>query len=211
MGGTNLPASGPSSLPRSGERPSAIERTCSERMTMPEAIEAVGRMIRGYPNAKPPDSYLGTIAALLCAYPRRIALDVADPIRGVARKCKFLPTVADIVAWCEKPLERIERRAEYEWRSRVQLKERMRLAAEHKAEDAEHRAGVVARIRAALAAAGMRLGGEPAGPIETAAQFRARLGISDAAWNAIPDGPKSHWQRMREAMDGKVPNAEAAE
>jgi len=94
---------------------------------MPEAIDAVGSMLSGYPNAAKgaPNSYVGTIAALLCTYPKSIALRCADPLTGVARLTKFMPTVSDVVAWCEAPVESMERIVEFDVRSDQQLKERL--------------------------------------------------------------------------------------
>lgn len=59
-------------------------------------------MIRGYANKGQADKgYLGAIAEVLTKYPRSIALRSAD-INGVPRETKFLPTPADVIAWCER-------------------------------------------------------------------------------------------------------------
>lgn len=81
----------------------SVRRASDDRMTLSEAIEAVGLMIDCYPQgrAQLTDSYIGNIAALLCEYPRGVAMECIDPRRGVMRETKFLPTVADIVQWCE--------------------------------------------------------------------------------------------------------------
>lgn len=61
-------------------------------------------MISGYPNAKPTDErgYVGAIASVLIEYPRMVATKCTSPVHGVARELKFLPTVAEVVAWCER-------------------------------------------------------------------------------------------------------------
>jgi len=73
-------------------------------MTFSEAIEAVGRLISAFPNGTPqdPKGYIGALSGILLEYPRSIALRCADLRLGVARETRFLPTVADLVAWCER-------------------------------------------------------------------------------------------------------------
>jgi hypothetical protein len=79
-----------------------VQRAFSERVTLSEAVRLAGNLLGCYPNGdKPAQSYLGAIAEILQQYPRFIAED----IRAVARECKFLPTVADVVAWCERRYE----------------------------------------------------------------------------------------------------------
>lgn len=82
---------------------SNVKQAYTDRMMLSEALQAVHRLVEAFPNggSTAGKSYIGTIAALLCSYPRSIAMQCADPLRGVARETKFLPTVADIVAWCE--------------------------------------------------------------------------------------------------------------
>lgn len=83
-----------------------VKSALNDRMTLSESIEAVGRMISGYANRGQADrSYVGALAALLCDYPRVIATQCSSPVHGVARKCKFMPTIADVVEWCQPKLE----------------------------------------------------------------------------------------------------------
>lgn len=76
-------------------------------MTPSEAIEVVGRLIAAFPNGNPQSGkgYIGALAAVLADYPRYVATRCCDPRTGVARETRFLPTVADIVAWCERETE----------------------------------------------------------------------------------------------------------
>jgi hypothetical protein len=115
---------------------------------MQEAIEAVGKMLNAYPNARDGirDGYMGTIAALLCQYPRSVALSCANPINGVCRETKFLPTVAEVVAWCEPNTGHMRRTVEFEHRSQKQFREREEIEAEDKAEPLEYRRKVAERI-----------------------------------------------------------------
>jgi hypothetical protein len=82
-----------------------------QRMALSEAIEAASRIVEAYPNGGKDagKSYLGALAAILGAYPKQVATECSDPATGIVCECRFLPTVADIVAWCEartKPLQR---------------------------------------------------------------------------------------------------------
>ena len=115
---------------------------------MQEAIEAVGKMLNAYPNARDGvrDGYMGTIAALLCQYPRSVALHCANPINGVCRETKFLPTVAEVVAWCEPNTGHMRRTVEFEHRSQKQIREREEIEAENKFEPLEYRRKVAERI-----------------------------------------------------------------
>ena len=142
-----LPSNRPSGLPTNG--PAAnMQQAFTARLTMQEAIAAVGKMLNAYPNARDGirDGYMGTIAALLCQYPRGVASDCANPINGVCRETKFLPTVAEVVAWCEKRQGTMARTVEYEHRSYRQFREREGIEAEDKAEPLDHRRKVAERI-----------------------------------------------------------------
>ncbi len=103
-----------------------MRRAYTDRMMLSEAIDAAGAMIQGYPNggANAGKSYIGIIAALLCSYPRGIAIACADPLRGVARETRFLPTVADIVAWCEPRVAALHTSVARDERIEQQLRER---------------------------------------------------------------------------------------
>src|SRR5580704_1453201 len=85
----------------------SVQRLLDERMSLSEAIDAAGLIIGAFPNggANAGDSYIGALAATLGSYPRSVAKRCADHVHGVSRDCKFLPTVADIVAWCERHTE----------------------------------------------------------------------------------------------------------
>lgn len=96
-----------------------------DRLTLSEALELVGRLIGCYPNAgKVEKSYLGALADLLAKYPRNVATRCCDPARGVARETRFLPTVADVVGWCERETEPLRRDVDYERRVDRQFRER---------------------------------------------------------------------------------------
>lgn len=75
----------------------------SARLTFSEAAYLAAKLIALYPNggSNAGKAYPGALAEVLCAYPKSVAERAADPLQGIARTCKFLPTVADLVAWLE--------------------------------------------------------------------------------------------------------------
>lgn len=101
-------------------------------MTLSEAIRAVRAIVSAYPNGgnNAGDGYIGALAAVLGQYPRQVALRCADPVHGVARETKFLPTVADLVAWCERETAPLHRDIAREERIAAQLKARDEITAE---------------------------------------------------------------------------------
>lgn len=105
---------------------SNVQRALNDRMTLSEAIEAATVIIGCYPNggANAGKSYIGAIAATLASYPRSVARRCADRVSGVARGCKFLPTVADVVAWCERETAPLRNEVDREFRIARQLEER---------------------------------------------------------------------------------------
>lgn len=64
-------------------------------------------MLRGYANGgqQASDSYIGALAEVLLQYPRCISAHAGDLVRGVPRETRFLPTPADVIAWCERETE----------------------------------------------------------------------------------------------------------
>jgi hypothetical protein len=51
-----------------------------------------------YPHATPnrPKEYTAAVISLLAEYPQEIVDRVCDPRSGIATKCKFLPTIAEL-------------------------------------------------------------------------------------------------------------------
>lgn len=105
---------------------SNVKLALRDRLLLSEAIDAVGRMIRGYANSgQAGRSYIGAIAELLLQYPRGVALRCADPFRGVARDTKFMPTPADVIGFCEKACAPMYEEAAREDRVADQLRARV--------------------------------------------------------------------------------------
>jgi hypothetical protein len=94
-----------------------LRQALNERLTYPEAIEVVGKLLGLFPNGSPANAkgYIGGLSQVLIAYPKSVSLRCSDPLKGVAKDTRFLPTVADLVAWCEretiamrKPVETVD-------------------------------------------------------------------------------------------------------
>lgn len=110
----------------------SVKRALSDRLFLSEALDAVSKMLSGYPNRPSGDSYIGAMAALLMRYPRSVALRCADPFNGVARETKFLPTPADVIGWCERATAPMHEEAAREDRIDAQLAAREEWQSEEK-------------------------------------------------------------------------------
>lgn len=111
---------------------SNVQRALDDRMTLSEAIEAAGGIVRSYPNGggQAGDRYIGALAAMLQSYPRQVVTKCADPVHGIVRECKFLPTPADVVAWCEPQAEKLRIQVTRALRVNNQLRRRSEFAKE---------------------------------------------------------------------------------
>ncbi len=118
------------------------------RMTVPESIEAATGIVDCYPNGgnSAGKGYIGALAATLASYPRQVAHRCADRDAGVVRECRFLPTVADIVAWCERETDPLYRQSQRESNIARQFAERAEFEREQTRERA--RRLTIAELRA---------------------------------------------------------------
>lgn len=79
----------------------------------------------GYPaSEKTQDGYLATLADLLMRYPMQVAVRACDPVHGIPRETRFLPTPADIVGWCERETKPLYEESAREDRINQQLRAR---------------------------------------------------------------------------------------
>jgi hypothetical protein len=101
-------------------------------MLLSEALDQVQKLLLGFPNggANAGKGYIGALAAALAEYPRIVATKCCHPVHGVARETKFLPTVADVVGFCERETDEMRRPIDREDRDR-----KMRAEFEQRAED----------------------------------------------------------------------------
>lgn len=88
-------------------------------------MDAVKELVTAFPNGgtNAGGGYLGALAATLCEYPRSVAVKCCDPVRGCARETRFLPTVADVVAFCERETDAMRRSVDAEDRHARILRE----------------------------------------------------------------------------------------
>ena len=104
---------------------SKLEKLLNQRIGLAEAMKLATMIVGTYPNAdKVGDTYLGAIAAILQQYPASVARQAADLKNGVMRYCKFLPTVADLVSYCEGFTEPLRKQVDYDARTKRQLADR---------------------------------------------------------------------------------------
>ena len=104
----------------------------ADRLILSEAIDAVASMLAGFPNGAPQNSqgYIGALAAVLMEYPRSVALACSSRKQGIVRTTRFLPTIADIVAWCDQHTAEMRQPIDREERDRQFAQEHRRMAAE---------------------------------------------------------------------------------
>lgn len=168
-----------------------LRQAFADRMTLSEGIEAVGRMLDAMPNGRAgvADSYIGNMAALLCGYPRIVALGCAHPTRGVVTKTNFIPTVSEMVKWCEPLTSDMHKSVSHEDQIGQQFRERD----EHENCPSDPPKQTLEELRAEMRERGLNMGG-PVGHKETPESVKAKLGLTDAQWDAIPDAPPAgHW------------------
>lgn len=111
---------------------SNLQRALNARMSLSEAIEAATIIVDCYPNGgkNGSEGYLGALAETLGRYPKSVAKRCADRQLGIVRDCKFLPTVADIVAWCERETAPLYEQSQHAERLRDQFAEREKFVQE---------------------------------------------------------------------------------
>jgi hypothetical protein len=81
-----------------------VRAALADRLLVSEAVLVVSQMLRGYANGGQQASkgYIGALAEVLAGYPRCVAGRAGDLLTGVPSECRFLPTPADVIAWCER-------------------------------------------------------------------------------------------------------------
>jgi hypothetical protein len=73
-----------------------------------------------WPSQKPndPETYIAGVVALLSEYPAEVVAVVTDPRRGLATRCKFIPTLAELTEALESEMEPHRQ----EWRRQQELR-----------------------------------------------------------------------------------------
>lgn len=78
-----------------------MQRELDTRPTPSEAIRIAAELLEQFPNCKAEDGFIGTLAKILAAQPRSVAMLIVDPLRGLAYREQFL-SIASAAEWCEK-------------------------------------------------------------------------------------------------------------
>jgi hypothetical protein len=97
-----------------------------------------------------PDSFAVQLAMVLERYPDSVVTEATSPLTGIQRACKFPPSIAEVVEFCDELQRRSTRTAQWDERSRKQLEDRAAFDAMTKEESLEHRQQVAERIRRGL-------------------------------------------------------------
>lgn len=167
-------------------------------MIFSEAMGAVATLVECYPNVgkSVSEGYLGALASLLADYPKSVSLLCCDPIRGIPRESRFLPTIADIVAWCEKRTDALRGRVDREDRVAVQLTEREATAAH----DASRRLTYdELKAKYGDGQGDWGLNAERRSPWKPPSAEQLRAEIGDEAWDKLPTADKNSWQQLPKA------------
>jgi hypothetical protein len=104
--------------PRTGSS-SALTPSTRQCPTSPAIAAERARLLFGCyrrGDANDPETYTAAIAAILAEYPPDVVQRVTDPRTGIARKIKFLPTVAELSEECEAAKTYLEAKASLEER-----------------------------------------------------------------------------------------------
>lgn len=99
----------------------------ADKPLLSEALDLVAKLVGQWPQREVGQDYVGALAVVLTDYPRSIVQRCCDPRQGVARETKFMPTVADLVTWCDRavaPLLAIVQREDREIALQAEMAQR---------------------------------------------------------------------------------------
>jgi len=189
----------PSAAP-SQWKSSEISRMVTTPMTKEQAAKLVSRLLGGYPslNLHDPETYIAGVTALLCGFSWWVG---ERAIEKVSNESKFVPSKAEVAAACQhfapsrgivdsKPL----------W---LMIEEATAREREEKARRLLEPPGqTIEEVRAEMRARGLPMGGMAGAHHETPATVKAKYGLTDEQWDAIPDAEPGHWRQL---MDKHTP------
>jgi hypothetical protein len=149
-----------------------------------------------------PDNFLLQLCIILEKYADSTIEHVTDPTTGIQRECKFPPTIAEFVAFCDEVKRRATFVSQYDERSKRQLEERERFerqAREGKEADPQYRKQVVERIKNEMRAHGFKFAEDKTPHKETAATVMAKYNLTQEQWDSLPNAPtkSDYWQGVR--------------
>jgi hypothetical protein len=100
-----------------------------------------------------PENFSVQLGMILERYDDQVIEHVTSPLTGIQRKCKFPPSIAEIVEACDAEHRSRTYAAKYDQRTAKQLRERAEVEAGKEPEWLEHRRAVAERILAEYKAA----------------------------------------------------------
>jgi hypothetical protein len=92
-----------------------------------------------------PDGFLLQLGMVLERYDDKTIETVTSPLTGIQRECKFPPSIAEFVEFCDEVRRRSTFEARWNEQKEKQLAEREEFERQDKEETAEHRSSVVNR------------------------------------------------------------------
>jgi len=151
-----------------------------------------------------PDSFVVQLGIVLEGYADSTIEQATDPRTGIQRECKFPPTIAEFVAFCDEIKRRASYSAEYDARTNRQLAEREafeKQGREGREADPAYRKQVVDRIKNEMRAHGFAFAGDRKGPTPEQARehLRKTYNVTDEQIDSLPNQPDSndYWQGVR--------------
>jgi hypothetical protein len=175
-----------------------------------EKAEMLARRLTGaYPSLKlhDPEIFVAELIASLLRYPAWVGEQAIEQAKRASPQ--FVPSVPMVTEACESVVgqtrEAMTYAHEWEEQSRRQLAQRKEQeAAEIESLEYRRRAAerILAEYRAGVSSKRMQT-------IETPETVKAKYGLSEQQWGAIPESPidRNYWQGLRTAADGVLQNA----
>lgn len=135
--------------------------------------------------ANDPEVFISAVIRILSAYPLDVIRAVIDPLTGIPGRQNWLPTPHEVKAACDEIWLPRQRKEAQQQQIRAQLAERARIE-----NAAKKRRMTYDELIEMCAKDGVFIGSARDRRIsDDAATVKARFGISDEQWDAIPDGP----------------------
>jgi hypothetical protein len=103
-----------------------------------------------------PESFLVQLGVVLERYSDAVIETVTSPLTGIQRECKFPPSIAEFVEFCDDAQRRSTFGARWDAQKDKQLAEREEFARQSKEETLEHRTEVVNRVLGELKGQGFQ-------------------------------------------------------
>jgi hypothetical protein len=144
-----------------------------------------------------PECFRVQLAGILERYPDKIIREATHYNSGIQRTCKFPPSIAEVVEFCDELKRRSHYAKDWDERSRKQLDERDQIQSGQDREPVEHRKKVVERV---LQEYRSRIhSDDKKEQVETPESAKAKLGLTDEQWDTIPDQAPDKWQSLQKA------------